>query len=123
MSSQRIYLCQLQDIADPGSKGFALNSTGAVNIFIVRKGNLLRAYKNHCPHTGAPLEWKPDQFLDFENRFIQCALHGALFEIDSGLCVRGPCAGGLLQPEILEQDGESVYLVENRESKADNAPV
>ena len=29
----------------------------------------------------------PNQFLSIDQQTIQCAFHGALFEIDSGLCV------------------------------------
>lgn len=123
MMTERQYLCQLEDLPDPGSKGFILSEGEAVTVFIVRWQGQLHAYKNQCPHTGAPLEWKPDQFLDFENRFIQCALHGALFEVDSGYCVRGPCAGNSLQPEDVVVDGRAVYLLKNEVSKADTTPV
>ncbi|MCB1849350.1 MAG: Rieske 2Fe-2S domain-containing protein, partial [Gammaproteobacteria bacterium] len=52
---------------------------------------------NRCPHTGAPLDWSPDQFLDAEGRFIICAMHGALFEIESGRCIYGPCVNQSLE--------------------------
>ena len=42
------------------------------------------------------MEWQADQFLDFDNSFIQCAIHGALFRTEDGYCVRGPCAGASL---------------------------
>ena len=122
MTMQKQYLCQLGDITDPGSKGFGISGEDAVAVFIVRKQNQVYAYRNHCPHTGAPLEWKEDQFLDFENRYIQCAMHGALFEIDSGYCVRGPCAGHKLTKEKLTVEDDSIYLLKNGESKAETAP-
>ena len=74
MTAEKLYLCELADIADPGSKGFTLQQE-EVTVFIVHFQNKVYGYLNRCPHTGAPLEWKPDQFLDFENRFIQCAMH------------------------------------------------
>ena len=123
MTAERQYLCTLDDLPETGSKGFVLTEDGKVAVFIVRQQGRLHAYKNQCPHTGAPLEWKPDQFLDFENRFIQCALHGALFEINTGYCVRGPCAGNSLQSEEIVVEGRAVYLVKNEVSKADTAPV
>ena len=27
--------------------------------FVVRRGELVRAYVNHCPHAGFPLNWQP----------------------------------------------------------------
>ena len=93
-------LCSLDDVADPGSRGFDIETGGAlpVRLFVVRKGDVLAAYRNRCPHTGAPLEWQPHQFLDIDNGFIQCAIHGALFRVDDGYCLRGPCVGRSLEP-------------------------
>lgn len=51
------------------------------------------AYLNSCPHTHVNLNWTPNQFLDVESQYIQCSLHGAIFEPLSGICVRGPCLG------------------------------
>lgn len=89
----------IDDFPDPGSRGFEIDIGGEqpARLFVVRKDGELTAFRNSCPHTGAPLEWQPDQFLDLDNSFIQCAIHGALFRSDDGFCVRGPCAGRALQ--------------------------
>lgn len=92
-------LCALQELADPGSRGFELDcgTEQKLRLFVVRKDGVLAAYRNSCPHTGAPLEWLPDQFLDMDNSFIQCAIHGALFRPEDGYCLRGPCVGASLE--------------------------
>ncbi len=41
----------------------------------------------------SPLNWTPDRFLDLERKQIICATRGAVFRIDDGLCVDGPCEG------------------------------
>lgn len=75
--------------------------------FVVRDENHLHAYINRCPHTGAPLNWTEHQFLTLDGAWIQCGMHGALFEIGSGKCVVGPCVGAHLQPiPLLEKGGE-----------------
>jgi nitrite reductase/ring-hydroxylating ferredoxin subunit len=104
VASQRHDLCGLERIPDPGSRGFDIDNGGELpeRIFVVRKGEVIAAYRNRCPHTGAPLEWQPDQFLDIDDCFIQCAIHGALFRAEDGYCVRGPCAGDRLQALDLE---------------------
>jgi nitrite reductase/ring-hydroxylating ferredoxin subunit len=88
-------LCALDDLPEPGSRGFDLDLDDGPpqRIFVVRHSGRLTAYRNRCPHTGAPLEWLPDTFLDPEDSFIQCALHGALFRPEDGYCLRGPCSG------------------------------
>ena len=92
-----------------------------LRLFVVRKDEILAAYRNHCPHTGAPLEWLPDQFLDLDNNFIQCAIHGALFRPEDGYCLRGPCVGQSLEPLTLEVvDGRiRVLLQPGRQSPAE----
>ena len=103
-------LCRLEDLDDCASRGFSLpgESPGqGLELFLVRQGNAVYAYRNRCPHTGAPLEWQPHQFLDEQGELIQCALHGALFAIASGLCLRGPCAGKSLEalPLLVTEEG------------------
>ena len=84
-------LCLLSDIPDPGSRGFKVGRRP--RIFIVRVGNEVFGYINLCPHQGTPLDWKPDAFLTFEEDAIMCATHGALFNIEDGICTWGPCQG------------------------------
>lgn len=81
-------------INDPGSYGFTVNQQA---IFVVRRGENLFFYRNSCPHLGVELEWVENQFLDTDESLIQCATHGALFVIDSGECVYGPCIGQKLE--------------------------
>jgi nitrite reductase/ring-hydroxylating ferredoxin subunit len=104
-AGRRHLLCGLEDVGDPGTRGFELDVglPQPFRVFVVRKGGVLAAYRNRCPHTGAPLEWLPDQFLDLDGSFIQCAIHGALFRPEDGYCVRGPCIGQSLQRIPLEQ--------------------
>ena len=107
------FLCRLGELANPGSKGFEVmpdGETKPVSGFVVRKGVHVYAYRNSCPHTGAPLEWMPDQFLDLADSFIQCSLHGALFVIEDGRCLRGPCVGDHLQPLSVELRQGEVWL-------------
>lgn len=86
-------LCHIDDIESGASKGFTIDD---VNLFIVRQGQHVYAYLNQCPHLGIPLEWKDDEFLDIDGRLIQCAMHGALFVINTGDCISGPCTGQAL---------------------------
>jgi len=87
-------LCSLDDINDQHSKGFVL---GDAKVFVIRQGDQVHAYHNQCPHLGIALEWRPDKFLDIDGELIQCSTHGALFTIEEGLCVSGPCSGESLK--------------------------
>lgn len=96
-------LCDLADIPDGEGKGFQLDqgdadmfAGGARDVFVVRRGLSVFGYANACPHTGTPLDWVEDQFMDHDKGHIMCATHGALFRIDDGHCVVGPCEGDSL---------------------------
>lgn len=102
-------LCALEDIVDGGSKGFGDGTAEA--FFAVRKGDQVYVYRNRCPHAGAPLNWMPDRFLDREKEFIQCTVHGALFTIEEGDCIAGPCAGDCLSPLDSEVRNGDVWIL------------
>lgn len=88
--TDKIALCQLNEIEDGSAKGFEI---GDQAIFAVHKDGEYFVYQNKCPHLQIALEWMPDQFLDMDGALIHCSTHGALFLIDSGECIAGPCLG------------------------------
>ncbi len=88
-----MFICKLSDLDNNQSMGFEINGE---SYFIVQHDDMIRVYKNHCPHLGIELEWLEHQFLDAEKQYIQCSTHGALFNISSGECVSGPCIGDKL---------------------------
>jgi nitrite reductase/ring-hydroxylating ferredoxin subunit len=102
-------LCAVSDLENPGSKGF-YHEKG--HIFVVRRGDDVFVYENSCPHLGVNLEWQKDRFLDSEKRLIQCATHGALFLMETGECVAGPCPGDMLTKVPHTVQSGVVYLTE-----------
>lgn len=105
-------LCRLADLPQGQSKGIVIKpDSHYADILVVRTRAGIFAYRNRCPHTGAPMEWEPDQFLDYTDSLIQCGIHGALFRIEDGYCVSGPCARQSLQRiAVTERDGWLVAL-------------
>jgi nitrite reductase/ring-hydroxylating ferredoxin subunit len=56
----------------------------------------------------------PDEFLTKDREFIICSSHGAMYEIDTGLCIAGPCIGKSLRPvDAVVRDGV-VYVSSSR---------
>jgi nitrite reductase/ring-hydroxylating ferredoxin subunit len=101
-------LCLLTDLPNPGSKGFQVGRRP--RFFIVRIDNKVFGYINLCPHQGTPLDWKPDAFLTFQEDAIMCATHGALFNIEDGICTWGPCQGMRLAPVSVYVQGNWIKL-------------
>jgi nitrite reductase/ring-hydroxylating ferredoxin subunit len=102
---------EVETLASLSSRAFEvdLGDKGACSGFFVREQDMtLRAFKNNCPHTGAPLNWMPDQFLSRTGLYIQCSIHGAMFKTQDGECFAGPCTGKWLQAlSFIEKDGMS----------------
>jgi nitrite reductase/ring-hydroxylating ferredoxin subunit len=108
-------LCRLDDIVDCGSKEISLHDK-QITLCLVRQDTTVYTYINSCPHTGAPLNWGDDRFLTRDGDLIQCAMHGALFRIDDGLCVWGPCLDRRLTAvPTIHRDGD--ILLANEESR------
>lgn len=93
-SLPHIALCHSNDIANDSGMGFEVDG---LQLFAIKKRGQVFVYHNRCPHLGLPLNWLPDQFLDIDKELIQCSSHGALFRIDNGQCVMGPCSGQYLR--------------------------
>lgn len=102
-------LCKLEDIPDGHSKGMTLQEK---SIIAVRQGNNIYLYENRCPHLGVPLEWQANQFLSPDRSMIQCNTHGALFSIDTGECISGPCLGEQLPAIQCHVSDGNVYIIQ-----------
>lgn len=104
-------ICDLTDLSEHSSKEFTMTSAvGLQDAFLVYVNKCCYAYINHCPHTGVNLNWQPDVFLSVDSEYIQCSMHGAIFEITNGRCLRGPCQGQNLTPVELMIKDDAVYL-------------
>jgi nitrite reductase/ring-hydroxylating ferredoxin subunit len=112
LDTERV-LCAVDDLAETPCLGFRVGGgPWPLSGFVVRKANRIRAYLNRCPHAGHALDLKPGQFLTPDRSLIVCSSHGALFEIDTGHCVDGPCAGESLVAIPIELIGGHVLLAE-----------
>jgi len=104
-------VCRLSDLPEGSSRGFTLHYSAACeDIFLVHHQGRITAYRNSCPHTGGPLDWVPDRFLNLDGDLIQCATHDALFRIEDGVCIAGPCAGRALTALQVEIRNDEVSV-------------
>ena len=88
-------ICMTEDIPEREARAFD-NDKGET-IFVTQRDGMFYAYKNLCPHLQVELEFLENQFLDQDQEFIQCSTHGALFNVETGECISGPCLGESLQ--------------------------
>lgn len=91
-------LAGLQSLPDQGFHAVTAVIDGdAETLVLYRDGEQVRAWLNVCPHAGRALDWAPGQFLKSREGHLVCAVHGASFELQGGICVAGPCKGDALR--------------------------
>jgi nitrite reductase/ring-hydroxylating ferredoxin subunit len=89
-----VRLGPLDLLSDGTARNFVLQlRAGRFHGFVIRRGEGVVGYVDRCPHMGLPLAQQLDAYLTGDGGLIACSWHGALFAIDTGLCVGGPCTG------------------------------
>lgn len=92
-----IRLCALEEIPNPGARNLVLQiGERRFHGFVVRYGEQIFGYADRCPHMGLPLARRLDDYLTADGAYIACSWHGALFTVEDGKCVSGPCLGARL---------------------------
>lgn len=105
------FLCNNDELIEYKGRNFTLETEqGPVDLIALRLPDMVVAYKNRCPHLGIPLNWQPDDFLSIEETHIQCSTHGALFTMERGDCIAGPCSGDTLDAVKVEHRENEIWL-------------
>ena len=105
-----IDLGPLDLIADEAARNYVLQIGGKrFHGFVVRRGEAVFGYVDRCPHQGLPLAQQLDRYLTPDGGLIACSWHGAVFTVEEGTCVGGPCLGARLAPwPVTMRDGRIV---------------
>lgn len=111
-------LCRVEEIPQGQSLGIKPSGGGKDDMFLVNYQGQIYAYRNSCPHwPGSTMPVLRNKYLDEGAQHIVCHGHGALFDIRSGLCVKGPCLGQALTSVALEvTKAGDIYLLEDLQS-------
>lgn len=105
-------LCASTDLQDGGRAWvFDVEVLGEpLRAFALRFEGEVVGYLNRCAHVPAEMDWQEGQFLDGDQRFIMCSIHGAVYEPRDGRCVGGPCGKGALTAlSVAEHDGQVLW--------------
>lgn len=102
-----IALCNAGDVVEGGEAvPFDVMYQGMTcRAFAVRYQGQVHAYLNRCSHVAMELDYQPNRIFDDTGHWLLCATHGAAYSPASGVCVAGPCRGGLVKIDLSEFDG------------------
>ena len=97
---QWIALAKLSEVPDGTMRKFAIDFRKG---WLIRRGETLKAYVDHCTHAGGTLGVKDGRF--------ECHRHGATFDITTGVPMSGPALDGdpLSHVELKIEEG-TIYF-------------
>ena len=112
-SARNIFVVNLQPLCNTGDlleAGQALPfdvvyAGQTCRAFAVRFKGKAHAYLNRCTHVAMELDWQPNRVFDATGQWLLCASHGAAYLPDTGQCAGGPCQGGLVKIDLVDNDG------------------
>ena len=108
------YLMSLDQIKPGTCRSLTLNHDEA--FLLQTHDGHVHCYLNRCPHKHSPLNWSADEFLTLEKDYIVCATHGALFQMESGICIAGPgVKQSLTRIDVSVEEG-AIYLTDGEKN-------
>ncbi len=103
-------LCRVDAVSETGGLGLRFGEgKQAFEMLLVRRGSAVWGYVNQCPHFKVPVNARPDTFVNSRG-LIMCAWHYAMFRLEDGYCVEGPCQGLALKPVPVHIDGATIRV-------------
>ncbi|MES2950182.1 MAG: Rieske 2Fe-2S domain-containing protein [Pseudomonadota bacterium] len=102
-----IPLCNSRDLVNSGEAvPFDVVYCGrTARGFAIRYEGQVYAYLNQCSHVPMEMDYQPNRFFDSSGSWLMCSTHGAMYQPQNGLCIGGPCRGGLIKIALTERDG------------------
>jgi nitrite reductase/ring-hydroxylating ferredoxin subunit len=90
-----VRLCNAEDVGERQARGFAVAPGAHRKVILTRRNGRLFGWLDACPHYpgGTPMAWRSDAYLNGDGTHLACHSHGALFDLETGECVLGPCLG------------------------------
>jgi len=115
-------LCALDAIADGTAIIHEAILDGEhVGLVLVRRGEMVWAYRNRCPHFSVGLDAEPGVVHTYDGEVMMCAHHSAMFRFEDGLCIDGPCQGHRLDAVVVRVENGQIMYVTRPPSIPDNS--
>ncbi len=105
-------LCPLIEVSAAGKEVIFDPQGKRCYLMLFEQAGEILAYHNVCPHQGRNLNYAPDRFLFDPQGQLVCPHHGALFDINSGICLQGPCQGAALRKAAVHIEHGNVLLAD-----------
>jgi nitrite reductase/ring-hydroxylating ferredoxin subunit len=90
-------LCKIESLENNDLQEFIFGEDkNEFRMVVYRRDETVRAYVNNCPHFHITLNKADGDFMLYDNN-IWCGHHSAVFRLEDGICIDGPCKSGRLE--------------------------
>lgn len=120
MSQKIIRVGKADGLGD--GQAFVFPIDGSKTGFVFRFNGRWFAYENVCRHVSLPLDYGDGRFFSRSGRFLHCQNHGAEYDPETGVCVRGPCQGAALKRLAVEETGGEIRVTVGSEAPGEQHP-
>ena len=98
-------------LGELSAKSFEVKVRGQIiKGFVIKKNEQYFAYQNLCRHLPVTLDLNDSNFFTFDKGHLQCHMHGAMYEPETGFCVAGPCQGARLRAFDVEEEETKLVI-------------
>jgi len=111
VKEEKNFLCNIDDIEEGHvRRAIFPDGNSQQTMILVRDDESAHAFENLCPHYNLPLDFKGDDFMHPERNLLRCKNHQALFRMNDGVCIEGPCVGKRLKVVDIEVIERKIYF-------------
>lgn len=94
------------------ARSFEARIAGRVlNGIVTRAGDRFFAYQNLCKHVPVTLDAGDGDVMTQDGSRLQCHMHGAIYELETGECTAGPCVGAKLNSLNLVVERDRILII------------
>ena len=83
-------ICSLDQLINKKAIVIEDNDKYLPGIIIYKNNNIIKSWINNCPHANLTLDLIKGKIQSKDGNLL-CANHGAKFDPETGVCLKGPC--------------------------------
>ena len=83
-------ICSLDDLIDNKAILLEEKNNYLPGLIVFKNKNIIKIWINDCPHANLSLDLIKGKVQSNDGKLL-CANHGAKFDPESGICLKGPC--------------------------------
>lgn len=85
-----------------------------ISALLFRFRGVVYAYQNQCAHMLCQLDAEGSRLFDRHGEILRCAIHGIIYQPESGISLSSICHGKRLTVIRTIEDGGQIYFADKR---------